>query len=356
MGYRNVPSSVWKVAARQHGVVSRSQLLELGYSAQSIKHRVAKGRLHPVWRGVYALGRPQLSRHGTWMAAVLSCGPDAALSHESAGALLGMLGAEGDVIEVSVPRSAARRGRPGIAVHRRTLAPWQLTVRRGIPVTSPARTLVDLAPRLTRGRLERAIGEADKRDLIDPEALRRVLADFGRQPGVAVLRDTLDRRTFTLTDSELERRFVPIARQAGLPPPQTQQWVNGFRVDFYWPDLELIVETDGLRYHRTPAQQAKGHLRDQVHAAAGLTPLRFTRAQVAYEPDHVRQTLAAVAERLRLARAGAGVHRPTRAAEGVADDLVRYSEARAASVGDGRREDRRDHAAGAVHHRPARVP
>jgi very-short-patch-repair endonuclease len=299
MGYRNVPSSVWKVAARQHGVVSRSQLLELGYSAQSIKHRVAKGRLHPVWRGVFALGRPHLGRHGTWMAAVLSCGPDAALSDESAGALLEMLGAEGNVIEVSVPRHAARRGRPGIAVHRRTLAPWELTEHRGIPVTTPARTLVDLAARLTRDDLERAIAEADKRDLIDPEALRQALPDFGGQPGVAVLRDTLDRRTFTLTDSELERRFLPIARQAGLPRPKTQQWVNGFRVDFYWPELDLIVETDGLRYHRTSAQQAKDRLRDQVHAAAGLTPLRFTRAQVRYEPAHVRQTLRAIATRLR---------------------------------------------------------
>ena len=302
MGYRNVPSSVWKLAARQHGVVARHQLLELGYSAQSIKHRVAKGRLHPAWRGVYALGRPQLGRHGTWMAAVLSCGPHAALSHESAGALLEILAVEGNCIEVSVPEHVARRGRPGIAVHRRAkLAPSELTEHRGIPVTTPARTLVDLAARLARDELERAIGEADKRDLIDPEALLRALADFGRQPGVAMLRDTLDRRTFTLTDSELERLFLTIARRAGLGPPQTQQWVNGFRVDFYWPELGLVVETDGLRYHRTPAQQARDRRRDQAHAAAGLTPLRFTRAQVRYEAEHVCQTLAAVADRLRAA-------------------------------------------------------
>jgi len=284
MGARNVQPSVW----------------ELGYSAKAIRHRIAKGRLHPVWQGVYAVGRPNLGREGTWMAAVLSCGPDAALSHESAGALLEMLEAEGDAIEVSVPWNVARRGRRGIVVHRRSkLAPWELTERYGIPVTSPARTLVDLAPRLRRVELERAIGEADKRDLIDPEALRRVLVSFGGQPGVALLRETLDRRTFTLTDSELERRFLPIARRAGLPAPRTQQWVNGFRVDFYWPELRLVVETDGLRYHRTAAQQAKDRVRDQAHAAAGLTPLRFTRAQVSCEPEHVRRTLAAVADRLR---------------------------------------------------------
>jgi very-short-patch-repair endonuclease len=235
------------------------------------------------------------------MAAVLSCSPDAALSHESAAAMLEMRAAQGDAIEVSVPRSVARRGRLGIVIHRRSLAPWELTERRGIQVTSPARTLVDLATRLTTDELERAIREADKRDLIDPDALRRALANFGGQRGVAVLRDTLDRRTFTLTDSELERRFLPLARRAGLPPPHTQQWVNGFRVDFYWPELRLVVETDGLRYHRTPAQQALDRTRDHAHSATGVTPLRFTHAQVRYEPDHVSRTLAAVADRLRAA-------------------------------------------------------
>jgi very-short-patch-repair endonuclease len=117
--------------------------------------------------------------------------------------------------------------------------------------------------------------------------------------GVAILRDTLDRRTFVLTDSELERRFLPIARRAGLPKPETQMMVNGFRVDFYWPELGLVVETDGLRYHRTPTQQAADRVRDQAHAAAGLTPLRFTHAQIAYEPGQVRETLGAVSGRLR---------------------------------------------------------
>jgi very-short-patch-repair endonuclease len=119
-----------------------------------------------------------------------------------------------------------------------------------------------------------------------------------------VLREVLDRRTFTLTDSELERRFLPIVRRTGLSLPRTGHHLNGFKVDFYWPDLGLVVETDGLRYHRTPAQQSRDRLRDQAHAAAGLTPLRFTHAQVRYEPRHVQATLEAVARRLRY---GAGV-------------------------------------------------
>ncbi len=164
----------------------------------------------------------------------------------------------------------------------------------------PIATLIDIAPTLTRDQLEAAINEADKRGLADPDQLRSALDEVvGRRPGAAHLRSTLDHRTFTLTDSQLERRFLPLARNAGLPLPETQQWVNGFKVDFYWPELGLVVETDGLTYHRTPAQQAADRLRDQTHTAAGLTPLRFTRAQVKFEPDHVRATLQAVARRRR---------------------------------------------------------
>ena len=304
MAYPNVQTSstkVWELAARQHGVVARAQLISLGYRPQAIKRRVASGRLHPVWRGVYAVGRPQLGRHGLWMAAVLTCGPGAALSDGSAGALLGIV-RDSRVIDVTVPASVARRGRVGIAIHRRaTLAAEDVTDHLGIPVTSAIRTLVDLASRLEDERLERAIGEADKLDLIDPAGLRRELERFVAQPGVARLRETLDRHTFTLTESELERRFLRLALRAGLPLPLTQEHLNGFRVDFYWPELRLVVETDGLRYHRTPGQQARDRLRDQAHTAAGITPLRFTHAQVRHDSERVRRTLAAVAARLRAA-------------------------------------------------------
>ena len=108
----------------------------------------------------------------------------------------------------------------------------------------------------------------------------------------------LDHRTFVLTDSELERRFLPIARRAGLTKPETGAWLNGFKVDFYWPELGLVVETDGLTYHRIPAEQTRDRRRDQAHTAAGLVPLRFTRAQVAFEPGHVEETLRAITMRL----------------------------------------------------------
>jgi len=231
------------------------------------------------------------------MAAVLACGPGAVISHESAAALWGIRDYNRRAIEVSV-RTAAHRQRPGIRIHRRSLTANDFTTHRNIPVTTPVCTLIDLAARLSAAHTERAVNDADKLDLVDPEALREALDETEPRPGIGPLRKLLDYRTFTMTYSMNEQRFLPIARKAGLPEPETQQWVNGFRVDFFWSELKLIVETDGLRYHRTPAQQAEDHLRDQAHAAADFTPLRFTRAQVRFEPDHVERVLAAVAARL----------------------------------------------------------
>jgi very-short-patch-repair endonuclease len=289
---------VWELAAAQHGVVARRQLLELGIGRRAIQRRLASGRLHPVLRGVYAVGRPEINRHGRWMAAVLCCGPGAALSHGSAAALWRIGDELPESTEVSV-RAPGPHIRPRIRAYRRpSLRPDDLEIRAGIPATNPVCTLVDLASRLDDGRLERAVNEADRRDLVDPETLREALERHRGRPGVARLRRLLDRRTFSFTDSELERWFRPLARGAGLSPPLTQQWVSGFRVDFHWPGLGLVVETDGLRYHRTPAQQARDRLRDQAHTAAGLTVLRFTHAQVRFDPGYVRATLATVARRL----------------------------------------------------------
>jgi very-short-patch-repair endonuclease len=281
--------SVWSLAREQHGVVSRRQLMERGLGVDAIKHRVRRGRLHPVARGVYAVGRPELTREGRWMAAVLGCGPHAVLSHTSAGALWQI--APERRLEVSLPLPLDSRRR-GIVIHRRR--GLRATTHRGIPVTPVIDTLIDLAATLTADETEAAINEADKRDLCNPERLRAALDDLPPRPGLQAVRRILDLRTFTMTDSELERRLLPIARRAGLPKLLTQQWVNGFRVDFFCPELKLVIETDGLRYHRTAAQQARDLVRDQVHSAAGLRPLRFTRAQVRYEPAHVERILAAV--------------------------------------------------------------
>jgi very-short-patch-repair endonuclease/predicted transcriptional regulator of viral defense system len=286
-------------AAKQHGVVLRRQLLDVGFTPSAIKHRISRGDLHPMWRGVYAVGRPDVDKCGRWMAATLICGPAAVLSHESAAELWQLRRVGAGPIHVSAPLSANHR-REGIALHRRTaLVAHDFTRRLGIPVTSPSCTLVDLADRLARDPLEAAVIEADKRGLADPDQLRRALDAIRPRPGVALLRAVLESETLALTHSELERRFLPLVRRAGLSPPLTQQTVNGFRVDFHWPHLGLIVETDGLTYHRTPAQQARDRVRDQAHTAAGLTALRFTHAQVAYQAGRVESVLRTVAQRLR---------------------------------------------------------
>jgi hypothetical protein len=144
------------------------------------------------------------------------------------------------------------RSETGIVIHRRSGLEDDVTRCSGIPVTTPIRTLLGIATPLPMPALEAAVNEADKLNLVDPERLRADLETPSGQHGVRPLRALLDRATFTLTDSELERRFLRIARRAGLPKPRTQARVNGFRVDFYWPELGLVVETDGLRYHRTP--------------------------------------------------------------------------------------------------------
>lgn len=235
------------------------------------------------------------------MAAVLACGPEAMLSHGSAAALWGIGREQRRWIEVSVRGPWARR-RDGVRVRRRpTLADRDVDEREGVPVTGVVQTLVDLAAVHKRPAVERAVNEADRLDLADPPTLRRELEAHRCEPGVRPLRTTLDRRTFRLTREELERRFLPLVEQVGLQLPLTKQWVNGFEVDFYWPDLEFVIETDGLRYHRTPAEQARDRLRDQAHTAAGMTQLRFTHEQVRYEPDYVLEILRATARQLGVA-------------------------------------------------------
>jgi very-short-patch-repair endonuclease len=284
----------WNLARRQHGVLTRRNLRALGFGESAIRHRLATGRLHQVSRGVYAVGRAELTREGRWMVAVLACGADAVLSHGSAAALWG-IGPEWHLIEISVRRrSWPRRG--GIKVRSRPSLPaHDVTVHRGIPVTTVSRTILDQAATpISDASLERLVNEADAAGGIgfDVPALRRFCDLRAGEPGVRRLRRLLDPETFRLSDSELERLFRPLALAAGLPQPRTKAVVNGYEVDFYWPDLALVVETDSLRYHRTAIKQSRDFLRDQVHTAAGLTTLRFTHWQVAREPRHVEAILA----------------------------------------------------------------
>jgi hypothetical protein len=188
------------------------------------------------------------------MAAVLACGPDAVLSHGSAAALWGFGTERGGLIDVSIP--ARRRSRmPGIRVHRRTEATLcDAAVHEGIPLTSPARTLIDQATRLGPMQLERAVNEADKLDRVRADALHASLEDYRNQPGVAPLRRLLDPLAFRLSDSKLEQLMRSLARAIELPMPETKKRVNGYEVDFFWPELGIVVEADGLRYRSAVAR------------------------------------------------------------------------------------------------------
>jgi len=291
----------WDLAGKQHGVVTRQQLMALGFGKRSIEHRVERGRLHMVAHGVYAVGWPELTQKRRWMAAVIACGDGAMLSHSSAAALWEIGKEQEDRIDVSVTRRCELR-RPGLHVRGRpSLTLENVTAIDGIPVTAIVRTLLDLATELPPRRLERAVNEADKLDLIDPETLRSALDTYIGEPGVKALRKLLDKRTFRLSDSDLEILFRPIAAVAGLPPPLTKQMVNGFEVDFFWPDLGLVVETDGLRYHRTPSTQSRDARRDRAHVLAGMTPLRFTHYEIRYERSRVREELTQAANSLSAA-------------------------------------------------------
>lgn len=213
------------------------------------------------------------------------------LSHRSAAEFWGIGYEEGGRIDVSIRRKS-KIARKGIKVRARPSLDGRSVLRRfGIPVTNPIQTLVDLATELQLLRLERCVNEADKADLVDPETLRRALDGYVGMPGVKTLRTMLDRHTFRLSDSDLEVLFRPLALAAALPLPLTKRWVLGYETDFFFPDRGLVVETDGLRYHRTPSQQARMARRDQTHTAAGLRVLRFTHWQIAHAPDEVTAVL-----------------------------------------------------------------
>lgn len=289
---------IMEVAASQRGRITYDQLRALGLSKGAIKHRVASGRLRRHGHKVFGLGVIDDSREAGWMTGVLLGGTGTLLSHSFGFALWGLGQPVGRNIEISVPLPRSVR-RPGLTVHRRgSFLGSESRVRNQIPVTSPALTIIDNARRVGLDGVDRAISEADARGHVAPEVVHLTARRLAFVPGAKIVSGLLDRRTLVLTETELERWFAKIIRRAGLPIPLTQEVVNGYRVDFYWPELGLVVETDGGSYHRTPGQQTRDRREDQTHLLAGMTPLRFTHEQVRYAPDEVESVLAPIVQRL----------------------------------------------------------
>jgi very-short-patch-repair endonuclease len=289
--------AVADLARRQHGVVAKRQLIALGVGAGAIKHRLGVGRLHRVHAGVYALGHRALSADGNRMAAVLASGPDARLSHRDAAALWDLRATAHTRIDVSVPRSGVR-SRPGLHVH--CTAPWHpddCAHRRGIPVTSVARTLLDLAEVVPARALRHAFEEAERLRLADVRAIEAVAARGHGRHGVGALAPVLaEARTRPLSDtrSELERRFLDLIESAGLSPPATNVLVEGFLVDAVWPQQRLVVELDGRRYHHTRAAFERDRIRDAALQVAGYRVLRITWKRLHREPHMVGATIRAL--------------------------------------------------------------
>lgn len=303
-----------RIAERQHGIVTLDQLREAGFTRQMVRHRIRKGRFAPLHRGVYRVG-PRLSIRADEMAAVFACGPRALLSHRSAAALWELLPSPwtaGSPIpmprEVSVFRSDRGVAAPGILVHRvTTLGPKDRTTREGIPVTTAARTILDLArlaarrpgtahsnppadplPPVTRRDLERAIARAEREGLATLADLRAHLSASPRWPGSVLLREILDLEGGpAFTRSEAETRLLELVRGACLPPPQTNKRVGRYELDFLWRGAGLALEVDGFAFHASRDRFEADRIRDAELAARGILVIRVTWRQIRDDPAAV---------------------------------------------------------------------
>jgi very-short-patch-repair endonuclease len=289
----SIDARIAAIAARQHGVVARRQLIGIGLGKHAIDHRVAIGRLHGLYRGVYIVGHPTLSVESKWMAAVLACGSGAVLSYRSAATLWGIRRTTRSLIEVTARRG--RHPRPGIQLHQDRLQDSEITVRDCIPVTTPMRTLLDLAAVLDRHQLERSVNEAEVLRCLDVLTLERLLRRYPNRAGIAVLRRLLAARTTGITRSELENLFLGFLDRYSLPAPDLNfplqlgnDWIE---VDCVWRDERVIVELDGHRTHGTRAAFERDRKRDRALQAKGWRVVRVTWRQLRDEPDSLAADL-----------------------------------------------------------------
>lgn len=286
--------AIGRLAARQHGVVSHPQLCAIGLSPSAIRARKARGLLIDLHRGVYAVGYPPRGPHGHWIAAALACGPGAVVSHASAAALWKIRASAATRIDVTVPTRAGR-SRRGLRVHRADLLlASQVTEVEGVPCTTVARTILDLAGMLAPGPVEYAIHQAQVADLFVRGEVIEGIAAAPTRPGTASVRRILgisvpeDDKIKSL----LARRLQRLGRAAGLPEPLVDQWValpdgGGYEVDFCWPNQRLIVEADGRGVHGTHRGFENDRRRDRMLGLAGWRVARFTYRDVTDHPDEV---------------------------------------------------------------------
>jgi very-short-patch-repair endonuclease len=292
-GVAHVDVRIAELASRQHGVVSRRQLMALGASPELIRQRLSRRLLVRVHAGVYTVGHPLLSLRGRYLAAVLACGDNAVLSHLAAGALLDLRPLPSGPIDVTIPRGGSRR-RAGLAVHTtRSLDPEEVTAHDGIPCTTPARTLVDMAAIVTARVLDRALERSLVLNLFDLTGVEAAIGRANGRRGVGTLRRMVARMSDAppFLRSELERRFLALVRKGRLQMPVVNGLIAGHEVDFHWPKQRLIVETDGRSTHDTTHAFERDRRRDLQLELAGWHVIRIGWRQVVDRPDQVRALL-----------------------------------------------------------------
>ena len=282
------------LAARQGGVVDHGQLREIGLSRTAIGRRIRAGLLHPKYVGVYAVGHPLLSVEGRRWAAVRACGPGAVLSHASAADAWGLRRSASAVIDVSVPDRSGRR-HSGVRIHRpRALPADEVSQLGGLPLTTPARTLLDLAATGVSGRrLEAALDQAERRVGMDWADLARLLERHRSRRGTPELRDRLAEYTpgSVETLSVLEEIVLELCRDANLPLPRVNVVIEGRRRDFSWPASRLVVEADSYTWHRSPSALNDDRARDVELTLAGWIVLRFTYEQCTKRREYVQRSI-----------------------------------------------------------------
>jgi very-short-patch-repair endonuclease len=279
-------------------MVTHRQLGAIGITRSAITRRVQAGRLERVHRGVYAVGHVQRTREAGWIAAVMACSPGAFLSHLDACALWKVYESRGTTIHVTTTARAARR-LPGIQVHRaRNLDPADVTTKDGIPVTTVARTLVDLTDVLTSDRILRAMREAEYLKLLDLDSLIAAVQRANGRTRLSALKEAIARHTpGQIVREELEHRFLELVHEAGLPRPQTNVKVETrlrtYEADCLWRDAGVAVELDGRAAHARAAAFEEDRARDAALTAIGLRPLRFTWRRLTEEPEDLLAELEA---------------------------------------------------------------
>ena len=295
---RGIEERIAALAARQRGYVTRRQLLDIGLRSDAISYRVKSGRLIRVYTGVYAVGHLPTLPQDRAVGALLACGPGAVLSHGSAATLWGVFRRWDSPFEVTTP--SARR-RPGIRVHRAALTRADITTHLGVRVTSPARTLLDIAPRVTEKTRARAVNELRTSRYLHLEELGELLERCPRHPGTRRLLPFVETAD-NATRSKFERDFLAFAERFGLPRPQVNVTVAGREADVYFPEERVIVELDGYEFHSSKERFRSDRKNDADALTLDIVTVRVTTDRLEGTPEEEAERLHLILE-LRRRRA-----------------------------------------------------